>query len=147
MTGKPITVAVLDDYQNLSAGVFSTLLTSKFAITTFNDTLPPFAHPSTSPSDIAALIERLKPFEVLCTMRERTTFPAALVKELPNLKVLFTTGTRNAALDLPTFKEAGVKVCGGVGKTRKNASEPKVAGPDSTGQHGTALRCYDSWSR
>lgn len=45
-------------------------------------------------------------------MRERTPFPGELVKRLPNLQLLLTTGTRNKALDLVTFKERGIPVVG-----------------------------------
>lgn len=45
-------------------------------------------------------------------MRERTPFPRALVSRLPNLKLLLTTGVRNAGLDLPAFKDQGVPVAG-----------------------------------
>lgn len=45
-------------------------------------------------------------------MRERTPFPGALITRLPNLKLLLTTGVRNAALDLAAFKDQGVPVAG-----------------------------------
>ena len=45
-------------------------------------------------------------------MRERTPFPGELVKRLPNLRLLLTTGTRNKALDLVAFKERGIPVVG-----------------------------------
>jgi phosphoglycerate dehydrogenase-like enzyme len=65
-------------------------------------------------------------------MRERTPFPAELIKRLPNLKLLLTTGNKNAALDLPAFKERGIPVVG-------TANEPRAAGPDSTTQHCVAM--------
>lgn len=45
-------------------------------------------------------------------MRERTPFPAPLTARLPNLKLLLTTGLRNAGLDLPALRAAGVPVAG-----------------------------------
>lgn len=45
-------------------------------------------------------------------MRERTPFPHALITRLPNLKLLVTTGLRNAGLDLPAFREQGIPVVG-----------------------------------
>lgn len=45
-------------------------------------------------------------------MRERTPFPRALTTRLPNLKLLLTTGLRNAGLDLPALREHGVPVAG-----------------------------------
>lgn len=58
------------------------------------------------------LIERLKPFEVLCVMRERTGFPAEVIEQLPNLQAVFTSGMRNAALDLACFSARGIPVYG-----------------------------------
>lgn len=45
-------------------------------------------------------------------MRERTPFRRSLVERLPRLKLLVTTGMRNAAVDLPALAERGVTVCG-----------------------------------
>lgn len=45
-------------------------------------------------------------------MRERTPFPRELTERLPNLKLLLTTGLRNAGLDLPALRERGVPVAG-----------------------------------
>ena len=67
-------------------------------------------------------------------MRERTPFPADLVAQLPSLKLLLTTGGRNAALDLNAFKERGIPVAGTV-----DSAGGKPAGPDSTTQHTVAM--------
>jgi phosphoglycerate dehydrogenase-like enzyme len=45
-------------------------------------------------------------------MRERTPFPRALLERLPNLKLLVTTGLRNASVDVAACKERGITVCG-----------------------------------
>ena len=45
-------------------------------------------------------------------MRERTPFPRSLVERLPNLKLLVTTGARNASFDMPALRDAGVTVAG-----------------------------------
>ena len=60
---KPVQVAILDDYQGvaLQSADWSPLK-GKVDITVFRDHL----------SDSAALVERLKPFDVVCVMRERT---------------------------------------------------------------------------
>lgn len=65
------------------------------------------------PAATAVLIERLKDFDVICVMRERTVFDKALIDGLPRLKLLVTGGMRNAALDLDAASERGVRVCGG----------------------------------
>ncbi|MGA7863605.1 MAG: D-2-hydroxyacid dehydrogenase family protein [Stellaceae bacterium] len=50
--------------------------------------------------------------EIVAAMRERTPFPRSLVERLPNLKLLNTTGMRNAAFDLAALRDRGVVVCG-----------------------------------
>ena len=45
-------------------------------------------------------------------MRERTPFPRALIEQLPNLKLLITTGGRNRGIDLEACAERGITVCG-----------------------------------
>jgi phosphoglycerate dehydrogenase-like enzyme len=45
-------------------------------------------------------------------MRERTPFPRSLLERLPNLKLLVTTGMRNASFDMRAAKDRGVIVCG-----------------------------------
>jgi phosphoglycerate dehydrogenase-like enzyme len=45
-------------------------------------------------------------------MRERTPFDAALIKALPDLKLLVTTGPRNASIDLAACEAGGIIVCG-----------------------------------
>ena len=51
-------------------------------------------------------------FPIICAMRERTRFPRAVIEALPNLKLLITTGMRNASIDLEAAKARGVVVCG-----------------------------------
>jgi len=50
--------------------------------------------------------------EIVAAMRERTRFPRSLVERLPNLKLLNTTGMRNASFDLAALREHRVVVCG-----------------------------------
>jgi phosphoglycerate dehydrogenase-like enzyme len=54
----------------------------------------------------------LRDFEVVVAMRERTAFPRELLSQLPQLRLLVTTGMRNAAIDVAAAKELGVTVCG-----------------------------------
>lgn len=137
----PIKLAILDDYQDIASQHFQSLKPD-FEITVFKDTLPAFNHPSTTESTKQELISRLKPFSVICTMRERTPFPAALLKALPSLKLLLTTGMRNAAIDMAAAKELGIHVTGALGTGRSTSKEvagKKRKGPDSTTQHCIAL--------
>ena len=96
-------VAVLDDYQN----VFSQIVNindykSKYEFTIFNE---PFQNELET-------VEALKKFEALFIMRERTKITKSLISNLPNLKFIMTSGTRNKAIDLDATKEKKILVCG-----------------------------------
>ncbi|KAK6209107.1 hypothetical protein LQW54_006560 [Pestalotiopsis sp. IQ-011] len=123
-------VAVLDDYQEVSKPHFDQLRDAGYEVDVFSDTLLPYNHPDT-PQDVRdALVKRLEPYKIICTMRERTPFPGDLVSRLPNLKLLLTTGARNASLDVPALLERGVAVAGTLAERQS---------PDSTTQHTVAL--------
>jgi phosphoglycerate dehydrogenase-like enzyme len=95
--------AILDDYLDVALKVADwSPLKDRVDITVFNE---PFA--STQEAATA-----LKDFEVICAMRERTPFPRALFDALPKLKLLITSGMRNAALDLEAAKDHQVVLCG-----------------------------------
>jgi phosphoglycerate dehydrogenase-like enzyme len=72
-------------------------------------------------ADEAALALRLQPFDVVVAMRERTPFPRSLLERLPNLKLLVTTGMRNASFDVQAAKDRGVLVCGTGGQPTPTA--------------------------
>ncbi|KAJ4286320.1 hypothetical protein N0V90_013354 [Kalmusia sp. IMI 367209] len=124
----PVKLAILDDYHNIAAQHFSTLDTSKVEMTTFNDTLPAYTHPETTDADRKRLINRLRPFAVLSTMRERTPFPGDLLRQLPNLKVIFATGTQFETFDREAMKELGIQLCAAPGKGR---TDGKGSGPSA----------------
>ena len=127
-TDNGILIAVLDDYTSppfphpVSDKYFSRLLSSNNADQPTSASPPKHKlaayhhHPDTlntrTPDGLAAAIERLKPYTIISTMRERTPFPPALIKSLPNLKLLLTTGMRNASIDLPACEAAGITVVG-----------------------------------
>jgi len=50
--------------------------------------------------------------EIVAAMRERTPFPRSLVERLPKLRLLITTGMRNASFDMTALHDRGVVVCG-----------------------------------
>jgi phosphoglycerate dehydrogenase-like enzyme len=145
----PIKLAILDDYHNIAAQHFSAIDPSKILITAFKDTLPSYAHPATTDAQRKALVERLKPFSVLSTMRERTPFPGDLLGQLPNLKVILATGTQFETFDLKTAKGLGIKVCAAPGKGRTDGKgsgmtprakiDIKKGGGHPTTQHAWAL--------
>jgi phosphoglycerate dehydrogenase-like enzyme len=97
-----IQCAILDDYQNvaLTMADWSTLA-DKVDVKVFNDYIPP-----------AKVAETLKPFAIVCMMRERTTFLRPTIEALPNLKLLLTSGLRNASIDVAAATERGIVVCG-----------------------------------
>jgi phosphoglycerate dehydrogenase-like enzyme len=93
-------IAVLDDYTGdaLHLADWSGL----GEVSVFRDTL----------TDEVALAARLAPFTVICLMRERTPMPASLIARLPNLRLIVTTGLRNAAVDNAAAAAHGITVCG-----------------------------------
>ena len=98
-----VRVAVLDDYQNVALRMADwSALPSEAEVTVFNDHL----------DDMDRLEERLKGFEIVAAMRERTPFARSLLERLPDLRLLITTGMRNAPIDVATATELGVVVCG-----------------------------------
>ncbi|MCC7426078.1 MAG: D-2-hydroxyacid dehydrogenase family protein [Alphaproteobacteria bacterium] len=96
-------VAILDDYQGVALQFADwKSLPPSVEVAVFRDTI----------TDQAALAARLAPFQVICAMRERTPFRRALIEKLPNLKLLVTSGMRNASLDMAALKERCIAVCG-----------------------------------
>ncbi len=59
-----------------------------------------------------ALIERLRPYDILCLMRERTLVSREVIEALPNLKAIITSGMRNAAIDLEACRARAITVSG-----------------------------------
>lgn len=66
-------------------------------------------------ADREALVEALADHEIVVAMRERTAIDADLLRRLPKLRLLVTTGMRNASIDVAAANEAGVTVCGTAG--------------------------------
>src|SRR6266851_6800338 len=95
--------AILDDYLNLALRVADwSKVRDRVDVTDFN---APFASPE-------AAAGALRDFEIICAMRERTPFPRALFAALPKLKLLITSGMRNAAIDMEAAKDHQVVLCG-----------------------------------
>jgi phosphoglycerate dehydrogenase-like enzyme len=95
--------AILDDYQNVALKIGDwSKLKGDVDFKVFN------AHLGGPDKVIAALQD----FAVVVAMRERTGFPKQVIEALPNLKLLITTGARNASIDVETAKARGVTVCG-----------------------------------
>lgn len=95
--------AVLDDYQNVARTLADwSRLAGEVDVEVFTAGL----------GDTEAAARALQGFHIVCAMRERTPFPRALLERLPDLKLLVTTGMKNAAIDVAAAKERGVLVCG-----------------------------------
>ena len=145
---KEIKLAVLDDYHGIAQGHLDQISKEvRPDITLFPDTLPFFWGPATTDSERQALIDRLKPFHILCTMRERTMFPGHLLEQLPNLLLLHGTGPAKAINYQPTTKlstydvwaatKLGISVIGTPGNVP--AGEDRTVKRKFTVQHTWAL--------
>ena len=94
-------IAILDDYQGVALDLAD--WTSLDADTTvFGE---PFA-------DADQAVRELAGYDVIVAMRERTRFPAEVLERLADLRLLVSTGPRNAAIDLDAARRLGITVCG-----------------------------------
>jgi phosphoglycerate dehydrogenase-like enzyme len=94
-------IAVLDDYQGVALKMadWSAVL-ARADVDVFSDHL-----------DAAdAVAQRLLPYDIVCVMRERTPLRAAMLERLPNLKLIASTGPRNASIDLKAAAARGIAV-------------------------------------
>ncbi|KAI1657030.1 glycerate dehydrogenase [Daldinia decipiens] len=142
-------MAILDDYLDIARSHFSHIPKSELSVTAFNDSLPSFNHPRTTASDRQAIVDRLKPYTIISSMRERTPFPGELLRQLPNLKLLLATGTQFETFDLATASNLGISIAAAPGRGRtdgKLTSRParpkldiKKGGSHPTTQHAWAL--------
>jgi phosphoglycerate dehydrogenase-like enzyme len=99
-------VAILDDYQDIARRMADwASLPAGTELAVFADHL----------SDPGAMAARLADFDAVVAMRERTAFPRGLLERLPRLKLLVTTGMRNASIDVAAAVERGIVVCGTAG--------------------------------
>ena len=130
---------VLDDYQHAALRYADwTTLGAQVAVTVLSEHI----------DDEEALAERLAPADIVVMMRERTPFPAALLRRLPKLRLLITSGLRNASIDLKAAQECNITVCG-----TGSASEPPteltwalmLALARHVPQENAALRANGRW--
>ncbi|CAE6752293.1 D-2-hydroxyacid dehydrogenase family protein [Paraburkholderia nemoris] len=97
----PIKVAVLDDYQNVALSVADWSPLKDLAdVTVFNDHV----------ADTGSLVQRLQPFDVVCVMRERTPLSREVIENLPNLKLIASTGPGNVSIDQEAAAERGIEI-------------------------------------
>jgi phosphoglycerate dehydrogenase-like enzyme len=94
-------IAVLDDYQGVALKLADwSAVTARAQVVVFNDHI----------ADADAVVERLRPFDVVCVMRERTPLRRAVIERLPNLKLIASTAKRNASIDAEAAAERGITV-------------------------------------
>ena len=94
-------IAILDDYQGIALGLADwSSIPGGPEIKSFTDHV----------FDLETSAQRLLPYDILCIMRERTPMTAALIERLPNLKLIASTGARNAAIDLESARKHNVDI-------------------------------------
>lgn len=103
--------AVLDDYQDVALSMADwSALEGSVEVRSYREHFG-------SEEEVAAAVGDC---EILVVMRERTPFPASLLDRLPRLRLLITSGMRNASIDLEAAARNGVTVCG----TASNSEPP-----------------------
>jgi phosphoglycerate dehydrogenase-like enzyme len=96
-------VSILDDYQGVALDMADwSPVKARAEIAVLREPLP----------DEDAAARALAGSQIVVAMRERTPFPRSLLERLPDLKLLVTTGMRNAAIDMAAARDRGVIVCG-----------------------------------
>ncbi|MDK3256559.1 D-2-hydroxyacid dehydrogenase family protein [Blastococcus capsensis] len=96
-------IAVLDDYQSAAAEFTDwSQLPAAAEIVEFHDSV----------ADPDEIVARLRSFDIVVAMRERTRFSREVLQRLPDLRLLVTTGMRNKSIDVAAATELGITVCG-----------------------------------
>jgi hypothetical protein len=97
-------VAILGDYQNVALKLADwSAVRRRAEISVFNDHV----------ADTAAVVERLRPFDVVCVMRERTSLTREICR---SSSLIASTGPRNASIDTQTANDLGIAVTATRGK-------------------------------
>ena len=129
---QPPSLAILDDYHSIAPQYFSQLASSKrITVSSLPETLNPKI-----PSRQSELIDRLKPFTIISSMRERTPLSSSTLSQLPNLKLLLTTGPRNAAIDTAACADLNVIYAGTTVSLGKDKIKARYS---QTNEHHSAL--------
>ena len=95
--------AILDDFQNVALKLADwSKISRDVEVKVFTEHL----------GGADNVIKALQGFAIVSMMRERTPFPRKVIEALPELKLLITTGARNASIDMAACAERGIVVCG-----------------------------------
>lgn len=111
-------IAILDDYQQIAKQSADW------------NSLPAGTTVDSFPENIAdqkELVGRLQPYDVIVAMRERTRFPAPVIDALPNLKLMVSTGGRNASIDAEACARRNIALCSAHGAASGQGSTAEVA--------------------
>ena len=95
--------AILDDYQSVA------MTTADWSSVSKDVNFKVFTEGLGSQDKVIAA---LKDCAVVCLMRERTLFGKDVIDALPNLKLIVTSGMRNAAIDVNAASARNIPVCG-----------------------------------
>jgi phosphoglycerate dehydrogenase-like enzyme len=106
-----VRIALLDDYQRVALAFGDWSAIPDAEVVPFHDHV----------TDPAALVGRLAGFEVVVAMRERTPLPSDVLANLPDLRLVVTTGMGNAVIDMDAAAAAGITVCGTSGNVTSTA--------------------------
>jgi len=98
---RRVKIAVLDAYQKVARRFADWSVLGDVDLEFHHDRI----------ADRERLVDRLASCDVICVMRERTAIDRSLIARLPELKLIVSTGHRNAAIDIRAAREAGVLVC------------------------------------
>jgi phosphoglycerate dehydrogenase-like enzyme len=112
-------LSILDDYQGVALDMadWSPVRNRSVEIAVERHPFP----------DEDAVVRALAGSELVAAMRERTPFPKSVVDRLPKLKLLITTGMRNASFDMAALRDRGVVVCGTGGPGGGNEDTAELA--------------------
>jgi hypothetical protein len=121
--------AILDDYQNVATSLADWSIPD-VEVKVFNAPFP----------DQKAAVAALKGFSIICMMRERTPFLKPTLEQLPDLKLLLTSGMRNASIDLDYAAERGITVCGTGAAGQPTPSSRSASCSSSRARSATRMR-------
>ena len=111
-------IAILDDYQQIAMQSADwSSLPKGTEVKSFSQNI----------ADQAELVKQLQPYDVIIAMRERTPFPAQVIESLPNLKLLVSTGARNASIDSAACERRNIALSWAHGTKSAQSSTSEVA--------------------
>src|ERR1700734_22010 len=94
-------IAVLDDYQHVALSLADwSVLDAQATVTVFDNHL----------ADPDAIVERLRPFDIVCVMRDPTPMTRSIIERLPKLRLIASTATRNTSIDPKAAEARGAQV-------------------------------------